>query len=408
MDRRSLIFVLGLTIALFFVNQWFSSSNPPQKSTPPPKQVETIKEEISFKETPETPAVPQSANEEFFVLENDYQQIVFSNVGGSIAEINLPFQSKQNTKSVVRPINFDRAFKEQYSFDDHYPSFPYYINRGDGVKKIDERSLGGYYPLLRRALFSPRSDVTATIPSRHYALKVTSESSDLHRKIFSLKRLEKNLIEFECVDSDRKINKIFTFPKNPDDAPYCLEAAIKIDGDARGLWLTTGGVPEVELISDNPAPALTYRITKSNNKSAVESISLPKECIASSSLYPDWVCSSNGFFGLILDPLTEVPPGYRACRIAGTEDPSRLTLVDPEYRPYPAEKYPGYEFQIPLRSQTLQLRYLQGLFKEISLKKSMPLIPILKQATTPNTLAPLASKDGLHLFLSHLLSFSSS
>ncbi len=361
MDRRSLIFVIGLTIALFFVNQWFFKSPPPQQQSVPPK-TQLSQENFSAQSNTGSvaPAVANSKNEEFFVLQNDYQQVVFSNVGGSIAEINLPFHSKQNPKSFVKPIRFDRLFAEDYSFDDHYPSLPYYINHGGGVKKIEEPVVGGYYPLLRRTIFNAKDQPAYPAPIKHYALKIDGPNEDLQRKIFSLKRLEKDLIELEYSDGERKINKTYAFPKNPDEAPYVLEVAIKIEGDARGLWLTSG-VPEVELISDNPAPALTYKITKANQKSAVESLSLPKvECSVSSSVYPDWVCSANGFFGLIVDPLTEVPPGYRACKVPGNVDPTRLSIIDPEYNLYPAEKYPGYEFQIPLRAQTTQLRYYAG------------------------------------------------
>ncbi len=360
MDRRSLIFVIGLTIALFFINQWFFKSPPPQPSEPPKKQVSQVEENLAIpRENVAAPAIPPSKNEEFFVLQNDYQQVVFSNIGGAIAEINLPFQSKENTKSFVRPIRTDRVFAEDYSFDDNYPSFPYYVNEGSGVKKIDERVLGGYYPLLRRAVFSPKDRAPVRSPTKYYALKLNSEGQDFQNKIFTLKRLEKNLIEFEYSDSDRKINKIFAFPSNADEAPYLLDVMVKIDGDARGFWLSSG-IPEVELISDNPAPALTYRMTKSNQKGVVESISLPKECTMSSSVYPDWVCSANGFFGLIVDPLTDIPAGYRACKVSGVEDPTRLSILDPEYHPYPAEKYPGYEFQLPMRAQTTHLRYYAG------------------------------------------------
>jgi YidC/Oxa1 family membrane protein insertase len=370
MDRRSLIFVIGLTVALFFVNQWFFKTSAPQQlPTPPQKHFNEIGETpTSGSSTPPTSAVPQFANEEFFVLQSDYQQIVFSNVGGSISEINLPFHSKDNPKSFVRPIRVDRVFVEEYSFDDHYPSFPYYINDGTGVKKVNDTALGGYYPLLRRTVFSPDPYAAPRSPTKYYALKINSENTDLHRKIFTLKRLEKDLIEFEFSDSERKINKIFAFPKNPDEAPYVIEAMIKIDGDARGLWLTSG-VPEVELISDNPAPTLTYRMTKSNQSGTIESLSLPKECTVSTSVYPNWVCSTNGFFGLIVDPLTSIPPGYRACKVPGSENPTRLSLIDPEYLPYPPEKYPGYEFQLPLRAQVMNLRYYAGPLEGDILKK---------------------------------------
>ncbi|MBS0604037.1 MAG: membrane protein insertase YidC [Verrucomicrobia bacterium] len=370
MDRRSLIFVIGLTIALFFVNQWFSKDNTVQQQQKHvPKKIDSLQDEFQPPmDTLAMPALRQSANEELFVLKNDYQMVVFSNVGGAIAEINLPFQTKENTKSFVRPIHIDRLFEKEYSFDDHFPSFPYYINDGTGVKKVEDTALGGYYPLLRRTLFKSKDLQDYKSPSRLYALRVYNEATGVDSKIYTLKRLEKNLIEFELIEADRKINKVFSFPAHPDDAPYILEVTIRVDGDGRGMWLTSG-VPEVELISDNPAPALSYRITKSNNKGAVESISLPKDCTVSTSIYPDWVCSSNGFFGLILDPITDIPPGYRVCKISGTEDPTRLSIIDPVYTPYPSEKYPGYEFQLPMRAQTLNLRYYAGPLEGDILKK---------------------------------------
>src|SRR6185503_1318515 len=103
MDRRSLIFVIALVIALFFINLWFSSQPKPH-SIQPKKPLESIKEESNVPmESISSPAISKSSTEEeYFVLENDYQQIVFSNIGGSISEINLPFQSKENPKSFVR------------------------------------------------------------------------------------------------------------------------------------------------------------------------------------------------------------------------------------------------------------------------------------------------------------------
>ena len=369
MDKRSLIFVVGLTLALFFINQWFSNSPPPPQSPPQVQSAPALQQETVQAAPSQTASLPPpSSKEEYFVLKNAYQMLVFSNIGGALAEINLPFQTKENTKSFVRPIHIDRLMQEEYSFDDHFPSFPYYINEGAGVKKSDERTLGGYYPLLRRTCFKSNNLQQFTSPSQHYALKIAPDSTAADNRVYSLKRLEKNLIEFELVEANRKINKIFSFPEDPDKAPYVIEAQIKIDGDARGLWLT-GGVPEVELISDSPAPALTYRFTKTNNKSAVESLSLPKECTVSTSIYPNWVCSSNGFFGLILDPVTEIPPGYRACKINGAEDPTRLTVIDPAYAPYPSDKYPGYAFQLPMRAQTLNLRYYAGPLEGDILKK---------------------------------------
>lgn len=371
MDRRSLFFVVALLIAFFFINHYFSPKEKAlQEAAAPQKKIgEAIRETFS---TPtgavSSPAIKKSKEEEFFVLQNDYQQIVFSNIGGSIAEINLPFQSKENPNSVVLPIRLDRIFSEKYTLNDHFPSFPYYINDGSGIKKIDNLQLGGYYPLLRRTIFPPRGSPQSISPIKYYALKVVSGASDLIDVPYTLKRLEKDLIEFELVETDRKITKIFRFPKNSNDAPYCIDASIKIEGNGRDLWLTSG-VPEVELISDSPAPSLKYRLLKTSKKAEIEQISLPKDCFVSTTIHPDWVCTSNGFFGLIVDPLTDIPGGFRACKVSGVADPTRLSLVDPEYNPYPAEKYPGYDFQLPLRSQNTILRYYAGPMEADILKK---------------------------------------
>jgi hypothetical protein len=180
MDRRSLLFVIALMGALFFVNQWFSSkSTPPQSSSQPQKSVNPFQETLNQDDyASPPPATLKLSQEEFFVLENEYQQIVFSNRGGCIAEINLPFQSKDNPKSYVRPIHTDRLFLEDYSFDDHFPSFPYYVNNGAEVRKVEDCQLGGYYPLLRRTLFNPTQEPYVRSPTKHYALKVVSDYVD--------------------------------------------------------------------------------------------------------------------------------------------------------------------------------------------------------------------------------------
>ncbi len=389
MDRRSLIFVVALTAVLFFVNQWFSKSTP-TPSTPPvsPKQHAVAQEQIEKEmETKAQAGVPKFSNEEFFVLENAYQQVVFSNLGGAIAEINLPFQSEENTKSFVRPINIDRAFKERYKANDHFPSFPYYINQGDGVKKIEELSLGGYYPLLRRTLFNPRDTQATRSPIKQYALKVMSDNEDAERKIYHLKRLEKDLIEFELVESDRKITKLFSLPKNPDEAPYVIEATIKVDGNGRGLWVTSG-VPEVELISDSPAPSLTYRYTKSNNKGAVESLSLPKECSVSTSIYPDWVCTGNGFFALILDPLNKIPHAFPSSILS--------TLLSLQ------KNIPATTSNFLCAPRRPPSATTQGRSKGTSSRESMRRLPILQRATTPITSQRSVSTAGLPLSLNPL------
>ncbi len=371
MDRRSLIFVLALTVALFFVNQWFGSKDDEKRQQAlAQKKVEQV--QVQQQPLPiayDTPIAPQkSGKEQYYVLENDYQQLVFSNIGGALAEINLSLNSKQNPESPVRPIGFDRVMLKNFPYNDRYPAFPYQINKGNGLEKVSEGTLGGYYPLLRRSIMSPQGGVAIPNAPRYYALNTLADDGSLNNQAYQVTRLEKNLIEFELNQPQRRIIKTYSFPKDPNDAPYCIELTVRIEGEGRNVWMTSG-VPEVELISGNPAPTLKYRIIRSNQKSAIEQISLPKETATVSSVYPDWVCNSNGFLGLIIDPLTEIGAGFRSSLVPGKIDPTRLTLVDSEYQLYPAEKYPGYELQLPLKAQTMQFLVYAGPFEDSILGK---------------------------------------
>ena len=77
------------------------------------------------------------------------------------------------------------------------------------------------------------------------------------------------------------------------EGPYCLNLDIQIEGDGRGLWLTSG-IPEVEWISGGIAPSLKYRVTR-NQKSEVEKIDLPKDvgdrqfCLSRLDLQFQWI-----------------------------------------------------------------------------------------------------------------------
>ncbi|MEN9343560.1 MAG: inner membrane protein oxaA [Chlamydiota bacterium] len=343
MDRRSLLFVIGLTIAFYFVNQWFFPTQTPQaKAAPVEQKIE--KTEVAYR-----------GNEEYYVLENAYQQLVFSNVGGAVAEINLKLASKDKS-SMILPTDLDRTFEKNYAVNDTFPSFPYKIVSDQGVEKKEQGTVGGYYPLLRRAIVTKNA---VKAPTPYYALRIASTKEDLDQALFKVVRFEKNLIAFSYSDGKRTITKTYTLPQEPQDAPYCVHLGLDIQGPSDDLFISTG-VPEVELISDNPAPSLTYAVTKQSRKTVSEEISLPKECTISTSTEPNWVCNSNGFFGLILDPIQRLPAGYKACKVLGAQDPSRLSLIDPEYTPYPADSYPGYTLMLPLTSGHLDFRYYAG------------------------------------------------
>lgn len=327
-------------------------------------------EPILKKET-KTLTAQKKVQELFYVLENEYQQLVFSNYGGAIAEINLPFETSSDEKSVVREIQFDRDMLEQNPQNARFPAHPYYTSGNKSGESIEhkEGKLGGYYPLLRRDLIEPAGHKSIRVAPRYYALNIVSEYPEMAELVYEVKQFDSQSIVFESVQSHRRITKTYTIEEESKGGPYCVNLTIKIEGDARGLWLTSG-VPEVEWISGGPAPSLKYRITR-NQKADVETIELPKDSTSVSSIYPDWICNSNGFLGMILDPLSEINPGYRVQHISGTTVPSRLVEIDQKYERFKAQNLPGYMIMLPLKSNggVMDFRIFAGPFANRVLKQ---------------------------------------
>ena len=320
--------------------------------------------------------------EQLFVLENDYQQIVFSNIGGAISEINLPFETKTNQKGVVKEIKYDRIIEKDYIKNASFPLKPYITVDAGGQQQKKQPQKGGYYPLLRRDLISMRGEEISHIPPRLYATALISEDIEDSDVIYRVKRFTAQLIEFESIESGRKVTKTYSLPDPKIDAPYCINLTVKVDGDARGLWLTSG-VPEVELISKNFTPALKYREQR-NNKVSVEKISLPKAASTVSSLSPFWISNGNGFFGIIIDPLNDVGFGFKASMVPGNLAPSRLSLIDSQYDLYPASKFPGYETLLPLKksSSSVNFRIFAGPLQD-SILKTVDAIYAKETGTNP-------------------------
>jgi YidC/Oxa1 family membrane protein insertase len=323
--------------------------------------------------TPFKPNTSQKNEEKFYVLENEYQQLVFSNYGAALAEINLPFRTEQNNLSVVREIGFDRQMVEQHPYNAMFPSHSYYTpaSQPDSVafEWHEKGKLGGYYPLLRRDLIETGKRSSIIVKPQYYALNIVSEYPELAQLPFEVKEFTAQSITFEAVQNYRRITKTYSFGDATQGGLYCVNLDVRIEGDSRGLWLTSG-VPEVEWISGAPAPTLKYRITR-NQKANVENIDLPKDLATNTSVYPDWICNSNGFLGTILDPLTEIDPGYRIQHIAGTVVPSRLIEIDQDNQRFQAENLPGYMTLLPLKAKggSMQFRLFAGPFDGQILKK---------------------------------------
>ena len=290
--------------------------------------------------------------EKFYVLENAYQQIVFSNIGGSIAEINLPFEGKDDTKSIVLPIGVDSKIQESSPAN---ALFPAQSALGAGGTQVQPKE-GGYYPLLRRGIFKAGGVAQIEVPPRYYALNIISDNPEVARTVYRMTSMGSDFIEFEGVSGGRRITKRFTLT----DA-YCLNLETQIDGEASGLWLTSG-VPDVEIISNRSDPTLKYRGWQ-GERAQVEKVKLPKAGTTLSSIRSDWVCSSNGFFGLILDPMSYKPTSIQASKVPGVIDPTRLSTIEPKNKLYPADKYPGYEMLVPMKSGKQSYRYFSGPFE---------------------------------------------
>lgn len=161
MDKRTILFVVSLSLTLFLVNLFFQSQNIQKKEEWVNQQKNKKSEEKKQSSPSSNPTFPTSvrpakkSEEKFYVLENDYQQLVFSNYGGALAEINLPFHSKENPASVVREIEFDRDMIKERPYNAYFPAHPYYTppsSTGEEPQLHEKGALGGHYPLLRRDL----------------------------------------------------------------------------------------------------------------------------------------------------------------------------------------------------------------------------------------------------------------
>ncbi len=347
-----------------------------------------------------TAASAKKTTQEYYVLENEYQQLVISNVGGALVEINLPFETPTHPKSVVKPIEFDKDIEHDHPYNDHFPAHPYYTagNKPQGPYiEHPEGSVGGYYPLLRRDLIETGQWQSVQVNPRYYALNLHSDNPETAEAIFTVKHFDATTLVLESQQKKRTITK--TFKLSQDGAPYTFDLSIKVEGDKRGLWISSG-IPEVELFSGSPEPVLKYRITR-NQKPSVEMIALPKESTTNSSTHPDWLGNSNGFFGIIMDPLGDVSDGFLASFVPGQTVPSRLVEIDQSYDRFQAENFPGYQLMIPFKptQKIMNLRIFAGPFSSEILKTVDNIYSDLATGYTPDYIA-IQSYHGYFSFIS--------
>lgn len=325
MDKRTIIFVILMTATFYLVNHFVFPSKPA------PQGVLTTTETVA-----PAPTVVPAKNERYYVIENDYQQLVVSSLNGALAEINLPLQSADNPKSVVKKIWVDEKMQKEYSQEDYFPAGPYQTYQGS----FDKGELGSYYPLLRR-----------DVAPAYYGLATATTNPESAKTEYRLKRLEKNLIEMEGTTSGVRIRKTYVLPEDPSATPYTFEYTLHVDENPMELTLSTG-IPEVEIVSGSSSPSLKYRVKDVRQKEFIEQISLPKNTNVLTTIHPEWIANSNGFFSILIDPRMEMGPGFTASHIPGSAAPTRLAEIDAVYNRFPAASYPGYDLRLPFTSKT--------------------------------------------------------
>ncbi len=353
---------------------------------------------------PRVTLVPTTnASESFYVLETDYQQLVFSTRGGSLAEINLPLKTSKDATSLIKEIDIDRKIIVDSPQNAHFPLHPY-LTANDSSPQTDG-TLGGYYPLLRRPIMNADGTEKTKVPSQFYALNILADGDETPAN-YRVQEFNSRMIKMEASDGRRRITKTYTIPEEK-NGPYCFDLEIQIDGDASGLWLSSG-VPDVELVGGSYAPQLKYQVRTSRGTD-VEEIKLPKAgSTTDSQLSPYWISNCNGFLGLIIDPLTPMPSGFQVRKINGADLPTRLSTIDASHHLYPAENYPGYMTLLPLKAGTTSFRVFAGPYDEALLKELDELYADPTTNYIPDYTRPISIRDGFLLFPNHFQNFYSS
>lgn len=292
--------------------------------------------------------------EPIYTLENKTLQLVISGWGGGIEEINLPLQGKSHPASAIKAVEFDHQLARQ---SPRAALYPYPSENRELLAGGDRGAIspytpqkGGYYPLLRRRLSA--RDESNTVQTQ--SCSIVSERPEIAGLTYKLLTLSKTEAVLQARSRSSRITKTFSLA-SPHQAPYCFEVSVKVEGDAADLWLTSG-VPEVELLSGSAAPAVKYQVERGDRAQIVK-MDLPAKTCVLSAVRPNWLCNSNGFFGLITRPLNSDASGFQIAQVPGEELPTRLSLIDASWQRFPPSKFPGYQTRTPLPARSGEYKF---------------------------------------------------
>lgn len=312
------------------------------------------------------PTLSVDTNEKFYLLENDYLQLVISSKGAAIAEINLPFDTT-SPASVIKEVELDKKLLEQSPANALFPLQPATIATSDGNLVPAVQRKGGFYPLIRRALAGDNGQLKVIEP-KNYALSLVNEFAEVSNLIYRVVEFSPSKITLETAQPHRRIRRSYELPQEASKSPYCFETQIHIEGDKRDLWISSG-VPEAEVGSASPLPILKYRISTGHGVD-VKNFDNPSQATHIKNIHPDWVCNGNAFFGVLIDPIRNQFPGVKIEPVSADDVPSKLLAIDAQVQKYKASTLAGFRTLLPLPASesTTKLRILAGPMAESVLK----------------------------------------
>ncbi|MCH9611577.1 MAG: Membrane protein insertase YidC [Chlamydiia bacterium] len=329
-DRRPFLIICLLMFIFMAFNNWMF---PPKGST---SATEQVQKEVVIQETAAPLTFKKSTlskkDSKPYVLKNDALQVVFSSQDGAVNEINLAIDGHQGNKSIINPIRFDKKVASDSPTNGYFPLETGYVKQGKKTETLD-REMGGYTPFLRRSTDQKGNQVMAF----HF---VNDEGNPVEQE-FVVSSFEADKIVFEGSVQGVPTRKSFEIA-----SPYLIKLKVESERPLDEVYLSSG-VPEVELISGGSQPKIQY-LKQGPKKNKVTNVKLPKEGIEVEEGHEKWISTGNGFFGMIIQPLTgSNSSSFIVQKVSGEEAPTRLALIDKENQPYPEKNYPGYEVLVP-------------------------------------------------------------
>jgi YidC/Oxa1 family membrane protein insertase len=317
MDQKRILPIFLFTLLFFFLNQYLFPIRPQ-----PIVDTQDKKEEIR-------PIKLQVDNKPFYQLANDKVMLLFSE-HGNLSQVLLAFSD------AIRPTKIDRQVTSCYKA----------IGPGHTTQQI---TLDNYYPLLKQSG-----------QKEHEAFALTTPT---HENLPPLNLVEhtKNKIVFQ----GNGVKKTFFLKDN-----YLFDVSLEFDYPQTDLWLTSG-ICDTEMVAQSSQTYVKYN-TKKNDGNEINELKLPDNKTLMGSLSYQWICLSNGPFGMIL--ASDAPiHGLILEKVASEKLPGKLVALSTDEVSESIKSAPGYQSKIPVSNQkNLHLTVFAGPFQNKILAQADP------------------------------------